>query len=250
MDNPNNEIQKMLSNEFPPYSPILWTIFIGLLTAIGYRLVKRLLIPVLAQKIKSQQLRLKLDIIETLFLPIFGLAILVSILISSPLIGIVVSTILLLIFYKPMRNYMLGIIYRAGNTYSIGQRVIVHSQQGSIVFFNTLSLEMALENGSMVDIPYDVFSDAIIVRSSAKSGVLSHTMELTIPKPCDIAQIKQSIRTYLLSMPYVLPNQKISIEHLSDEEHNYLIKIIIYGIEKQQMYEVEGKLKALFSKEK
>ena len=55
---------------------------------------------------------------------------------------------------------------------------------------------------------------------------------------------------YLLSMPYVLPNQKIAIEHLSDEEQRYLIKVIIHGLDKQQMYVVEGKLKAIFAKNK
>lgn len=49
-------------------------------------------------------------------------------------------------------------------------------------------------------------------------------------------------------MPYVLPNQKITIEHLSDEDHRYLIKVIIHGLDKQQMYEVEVRLKAAFTK--
>ncbi|MFT6336083.1 MAG: hypothetical protein ACI86M_000802 [Saprospiraceae bacterium] len=60
--------------------------------------------------------------------------------------------------------------------------------------------------------------------------------------------MKQSIRVSLLSMPYVLPNQKITIEHLSDEDHRYLIKVIIHGLDKQQMYEVEVRLKAAFTK--
>ena len=95
--------------------------------------------------------------------------------------------------------------------------------------------------------PYDTFSNAIVVRSSPKSGVLSHSIELAISKPCDIAQVKQSIHMFLLSMPYVLQNQKIAIEHLSDEEQRYLIKVIIHGLDKQQMYVVEGKLKAIFA---
>lgn len=61
-------------------------------------------------------------------------------------------------------------------------------------------------------------------------------------------QVKQSIRSYLLSMPYVLPNQKIAIEHLADEDNRYLIKVIIHGLDKQQMYLVEDRLKTVFTK--
>jgi len=241
-------MQQLLNNELPGYGSVIWTVIIGLLVSLAYGLIKRIILPALGHGRKAQQWRWRLDIIERLFIPVWGLAILLSILVSSPITGVVMSAIILVVFYKPIKKYALGLIYRAGKTYSIGQRIVVRDQHGSIRSFNSLSLEMELEEGSMLDIPYDVFSDAIVVRSSPKSGVLSHSIELAIPKPCDIIQVKQSIHTYLLSMPYVLPNQKIVIEHLSDEEHRYLIKVIIHGLDKQQMYLVEGRLKAIFVK--
>lgn len=242
------EMQQLLNNELPGYGNIIWTVFIGLLIGLAYVLIKRIILPAFGHGRKAQQWRWRLDIIERLYLPVWGLAVLVSILVSRPLVGVVLSAIIILVLYKPIKNYMLGVIYRAGKTYSIGQRIIVRGQHGSIRSFNALSLEIELEHGSMLDIPYDIFSNAIVVRSSPKSGVLSHSIELAISKPCDITQVKQSIHMYLLSMPYVLPNQKIAIEHLSDEEHRYRIKVIIHGLDKQQMYVVEGKLKAIFAK--
>ncbi|MEQ9064886.1 MAG: mechanosensitive ion channel [Vicingaceae bacterium] len=243
-----NEMQQMLHNELPGYGNVIWTIIVGLLFGITFGLMKRLLLPALGQGRKAQSWKWRLDVIERLYLPALGLAIMVSILVSRPLVGVVVSTITVLILYQPIKNYLLGVLFRAGKTYSIGQRVTVRNHQGSIRSFNSLSLEMELEDGSILDIPYHIFSNAIVLRSSPKSGVLSHSIELAISKPCDIGQVKQSIHTYLLSVPYVLPNQKISIEHLSDDEHRYLIKVIIHGIDKQQMYLVEGRLKAIFAK--
>ena len=247
MEDPIDDMQQFLNNELPGYGYVFWTIFIGLLIGLAYGLLKRLLLPALGQGRNARQWRWRLDIIERLYLPILTLAVLISILVSSPLVGVVVTTILVLLFYKPMKNYVLGVIYHAGNTYSIGQRIIVNNHHGSIHSFNALSLEMELSDGSMLDIPYDIFSNAIVVRSSPKSGVLSHSIELAIPKPCDIALVKQSIRVSLISIPYVLPNQKITIEHLSDEEDRYLIKVIIHGLDQQQMYEVEGRLKEMFT---
>jgi hypothetical protein len=242
------EIQQLLNKELPGYGNVIWTVFIGLLIGLTYVLIKRMILPALGHGRKSQQWRWRLDIMERLYLPVLGLVVLGSILVSRPLVGVVMSAIIVWVLYKPIRKYVLGVIYRAGKTYSIGQRIIVRGQHGSIRSFNALSLEMELDEGSMLDIPYDIFSNAIVVRSSPKSGVLSHSIELSISKPCDIAQVKQSIHVYLLSMPYVLPNQKITIEHLADEEHRYLIKVIIHGLDKQQMYVVEGKLKAIFAK--
>lgn len=248
MENSIDEMQQLLNNELPGAGYVVWTVLIGLLIGLAYRLIKRILLPALGHGRKARQWQWRLDIIERLYLPILALAILVSILISSPLVGVVLTTILVLLLYKPMKNYVLGVIYHAGNIYAIGQRIIVRNQHGSIHSFNTLSLEMELGDGSMLDIPYDIFSSAIIVRSSPKSGVLSHSIELAISKPCDIANVKQSIRVSLLSMPYVLPNQKITIEHLSDKDDHYLIKVIIHGLDKNQMYEVESRLKATFTK--
>ena len=248
MENQIDEMQLLLNNELPGYGYVIFTVFIGLLIGLAYGLIKRILLPALGNGLKVRQWRGRLDIIEWLYFPILALAVLVSILVSRPLVGVVVTTILVLVLYKPMKNYVLGMIYHAGNIYSIGQRISVSSQHGSIHSFNALSLELELGDGSMLDIPYDIFSNAIVLRSSPKSGVLSHSIELAISKPCDITQIKQSIRIRLLSMPYVLPNQKVAIEHLSDEEHRYLIKVIIHGLDIQQMYEVESRLKAIFTK--
>ena len=247
MEDPIVEMQQLLNNEFSGFGYVIWTVLFGLLLGLSFGLIKRILLPALGHGRKSQRWRRRFDIIDRLYLPILAMAILVSILISSPLVGVVIATILVLMFYKPMKNYLLGVIYHGGNVYSIGQSISVRNQHGSIHSFNALSLEMELDDGSMLDIPYDIFSRTMVVRSSPKSGVLSHSIELSISKPCDIAQVKQSIRSSLLSIPYVLPNQKIAIEHLSDEENRYLIKVIIHGLDKQQMYEVEGRLKAIYS---
>ena len=248
MENQIDEMQQLLNSELPGYGYVIWTVLIGLLISLAYGLFKRILLPALGHGRKVRQWRWRLEIIERLYLPILVLAVIVSILVSRPLVGVVVTTILVLVLYMPMKNYVLGVIYHAGNIYSIGQRISISSQHGSIHSFNTMSLEMELDDGSMLDIPYDIFSKAIVVRSSPKSGVLSHSINLSISKPCDIAEVKQSIHICLLSMPYVLPNQKITIEHISDEEHQYLIKVIIHGLDKQQMYEVEGRLKAIYTK--
>ncbi|MGK0314581.1 MAG: hypothetical protein ACI86M_000801 [Saprospiraceae bacterium] len=172
MENQIDEMQRLLNNELPGLGYVIWTVFIGLLVGLAYGLIKRILLPVLGQGRKGRQWHWRLEIIERLYLPVLVLAVLVSILVSRPLVGVVVTTILVLVLYRPMKNYVLGVIHHAGNIYSIGQIISVSGQHGSIHSFNALSLEMELDDGSMLDIPYAIFSNAIVVRSSPKSGVL------------------------------------------------------------------------------
>ncbi|MFT7605147.1 MAG: small-conductance mechanosensitive channel, partial [Saprospiraceae bacterium] len=150
--------------------------------------------------------------------------------------------------WKPINNYFLGLIYMAGDTYSVGQRIRYNQQQGTIRAFNNLTLEMELEDGESLDIPYRYFADTTIIRTSPQSGVMSHTIKLPIAKPCDLEIEKQRIKGMLLALPWVLPAQKIVFEHLADEEDQYMIKVTVQGIDKNHLYKVENKIKSMYLK--
>ena len=152
------------------------------------------------------------------------------------------------IFWKPINNYFLGIIYLVGKTYSVGQRIKYQDRQGTISAFNNLTLEMQLEGGESLDIPYSQFASSAVVRTSPQSGVMSHAITIPVIKPCDLEKEKQRIKAILLGLPWVLPNQKIVFEHISDETDKYLIKAIVHGIEKNHMYKVERKIKSMYLK--
>lgn len=241
-----NEMSGLLDRELPGAGLVIWTLLIGLLVGLTYTVLKRLFLTNHRTGSEAKTWRVRLEFIERLYWPVLIGACLISLISSRPLLGVVVSAVLLTVFLGPLKNFILGVIYRGGNTYSLGQRIRFESENGAIRAFNNLGIELELEDGSMLDIPYSKFSESTILRSSPRTGVLSHSIELCIAKPCDIEREKTILRRMLLAMPYVLPDQKINFEHLSDEADHYLMRVIIHGIDKGQMYAVESRLKASY----
>ncbi|MEZ4773252.1 MAG: mechanosensitive ion channel [Bacteroidia bacterium] len=242
-------MDELLNQEISGTGNVIWTLLAGLLIAFVYTLVKKIVMPSMGKGTSGKRWLDRLALTERIYWPTLALVVLMSLLASRPLAGTVVSIVLFAVLFYPFRNFILGLIYWFGNTYSIGQRITYESKPGSIRSFNTLSLELELEDGSMLDIPYVRFAEATIVRSSPRSGVLRHGIDLRIQKPCDIELEKQNIRSHLLAMPYVLPDEKIVFEQLTDETDHYSVKVMVKGIDKIQLFIVESRLKALYADE-
>lgn len=235
-------------NLLPNFSLVIWTIIIGIALAGAYLILKKIFLASLAPGQTKQKLTDRMAYGEKLFWPVFIICMATSLIISQVVVGLALCLFTAGVLWKPINNYFLGLIYMAGDTYSVGQRIRYKKQQGTIRAFNNLSLEMELEDGESLDIPYSYFADATIIRTSPQSGVMSHTVKLPIAKPCDLEVEKQRIKGMLLALPWVLPAQKIVFEHLSEDEEQYLIKVTVQGIDKNHLYKVENKIRAMYLK--
>ncbi|GJM31527.1 MAG: hypothetical protein DHS20C18_05280 [Saprospiraceae bacterium] len=194
----------------------------------------------------QQKLLARVKYFEKLFWPVFIIFIGISLILSHIVVGLALCLFFAGVLWKTINNYFLGLIYMAGNNYTIGQRISYDNQKGTIKAFNNLTMEMELEGGESLDIPYSYFADTTIIRTSPQSGIMSHTINIPIAKPCDLEQEKQRVKSMLLALPWVLPNQKIVFEHIADEKDQYLIKVIVHGIDKSHMYKVETKFKSMY----
>jgi len=212
--------------------------------AFSYALIKRVMLIGLGEGLRSALWQWRFQLVEDIFLPIMTLILLISLTISLPLVGVVVAAILLMVFLKPLKNFISGLLYRIGDTYTIGQRIKIDGVEGAIRNFRPLSVELALEEGGILDIPYSRFTEATILRISANSGVLSHVIQLKLSKPCNLEREELKVKQSLFAIPYVLPNHKISLEHVSESSEYHLIDVTIHGIDKTQMHKVEERLKS------
>jgi hypothetical protein len=107
---------------------------------------------------------------------------------------------------------------------------------------------MECDDGESLDIPYRFFIDAMIIRTSPQSGITSHSILMSLTKPCDLEMEKQKIKSILVSLPWVLPTQKIVIELLSEDSDSYNLRIIVQGIDRSHLEKVESKIKAIYSR--
>lgn len=170
--------------------------------------------------------------------------------IIQPIVGLSIGIFSTVVLWKPIHNYLLGLIYLAGKTYFVGQRIRYNNQLVTLKAFRNISIELELDDGELMDVPYHDFADSNIVRSSPQSGVLSHSMILSIPKPSILESEEERIKALLLSLPWVVPRHKIVFERLSEDLNQYTIKVIVHGIDKNHLHRVEYKIKSLYQSER
>ena len=225
---------------------ISWTIVLGLIIAGIYIAIKRLFLPDMPQGTVRSFLARKIILIEKSYWAIFIISLGVSAILSQPIVGLSLCLFCTAVLWKPLHNYFLGLVYLAGQTYFVGQRIRYNDHLVTIKSFNNISLEMELDNGESMDVPYHDFAEAIVIRSSPKSGIISQHILLKIAKPCVLVKEENQIRATLLSLPWVLPRQKIIFERISEEVSHYNLKVTVHGLDKNHLDKVASRIKSMY----
>lgn len=239
-------MEEMNYNLLPRFELFFGTVALGLAIALIYFILKKIFIPVLTSKGKGKRVLSNIHLLEKILWLVFMVIIAVSLILSHLVVGMTLVLFLGGIMWKSINNYLLGLVFQMGNKYKIGQIIRHEDAQGAITTFNNLSLELELEGGEFLDIPYRYFARSPVFRTSSKSGIKSHPVDLVIPKPCHLEKEEDRIRRRLLSLPWVLPNQKIVFEHLADEPSQYRIRVTIYGIDLNHLYKAEQAMKEMY----
>jgi small-conductance mechanosensitive channel len=229
----------------PDIRLLTWTIIIGLVIIGAYMVLKKLFIHTLFDRPSRQNILAIIQFLEKVFWPFYLICIGFSLIISHPTVGISLCLFITVTLWKPIHNYFMGLIFVAGKTYSVGQRIKYNDLLGTIKAFHNISIELELDGGESMEVPYQDFANSSVIKTSPQSGVTSHTMIVNISKPCDLEKEKQKMQAMLIALPWVLPSQKIGFEQLSDEDDLYKIKVIVHGLDKDHLLKVENKLQSL-----
>ncbi|RMG23181.1 MAG: mechanosensitive ion channel family protein [Bacteroidetes bacterium] len=233
-------------NLLPHFELFFGTVAIGLSIALVYFILKKLFLPMFLTENRRERLLGNIRLLEKIFWAVFIAIIAVSLILSHAIVGLTLVLFIGGVLWKSINNYLLGLIFQMGNKYKIGQIIRYGETQGTIRAFNNRSLELELEGGEYLDLPYRLFAGGPVFRPSSKSGIMSHPVELLLPKPCQLEREENRIRHRLLSLPWVLPNQKIVFEHLADEPTHYKIRVTLYGIDLNHLYKAEQVVKGMY----
>lgn len=235
-------------NLLPHFELFFGTFAIGIIIAVIYFILKKIFLPVFISKNNQESLFRNILILEKIFWAVFVAFMAGSLILSHALVGITLVFFIGGALWKSINNYLLGLVFQTGNKYKIGQVIRHQNTQGTIMAFNNRSLELELEGGEFLDIPYRHFANSPVFRPSSKSGIMSHHFDLTILKPCKLDKEESRIRSRLLALPWVLPTQKIVFEHLADEPQYYKIQLTIYGIDLNHLYKAEQSVKRMYER--
>lgn len=116
------------------------------------------------------------------------------------------------LLWKLIKDAVIGIVFRFQKGDLRGQKMQVGDVSGEIFSYSNTRLNVKLENGEIVQIPFHEAGSAIMIRSAENKNLNSVQMHIKITAEQDVESIKEEIRSLLINSPYVLSHQGIKIE--------------------------------------
>lgn len=129
------------------------------------------------------------------------------------------------LLWKLIKDAIIGIVFRFQKGDLRGQIMQVGDVSGEIFSYSNTRLNVKLENGEIVQIPFHEAGSAIMIRSAENKNLNSVHLHVKVTAGKDIESIKNEIRNLLINSPYVLSHQGIKIEQ--KELNNDIIELSV-----------------------
>jgi len=129
------------------------------------------------------------------------------------------------LLFKPLKDLVMGIIFRFQKGDLRGQSMQVGEFNGEVFSYSNTRLNIKLDNGEIVQVPFHEAASSVIVRSAENKNLSTINLSVKISAEQDIEVVKNDIRKLLINSPYVLSHQGIRIEQ--KEINNDLIELSI-----------------------
>lgn len=117
-----------------------------------------------------------------------------------PLIGIAVVLILLLGFWRFIKDFIAGLVFRIQDNYRINQRVQLKNNSGVIVELLTTHVELETDSGERIFIPFSEFFNQIIRKPSVQERLKQFSIDIPVGPDIDFIKFK----TKVMSCPWII----------------------------------------------
>jgi small-conductance mechanosensitive channel len=129
----------------------------------------------------------------------------------SLLTGALALVIVLLLGWYLMRDFIAGFILRSENSLAPGELLIVGDSEGIISKTGYRSLQLTINTGEKVRIPYSVLITKQLVQPAEKSILNKRVIFLEVETSHASAYVRELLTKRLLEMPWVLTSTAPSI---------------------------------------
>ena len=117
-----------------------------------------------------------------------------------PLIGIGVILFLLLGFWRFIKDFIAGLVFRIQDNYRINQRIQLKSNSGIIVELLTTHVELESDSGERIFVPFTEFFNQIIRKPSVQERLKQFSLEISVAAEVDFGQFEKKV----LSCPWII----------------------------------------------
>jgi hypothetical protein len=158
-------------------------------------------------------------------------------------IALVVIIFLVLWFSK---DFIAGIIFKVNERFSVNEWVKISDYSGKIVDLGRRTIEIELETGESVFIPYTIAMKEILIKSNPAEMIISHTFSQKTSKKFSLLETIDKIKIAILSLPWSSLKKEPTIKPVAEDKSSFTFEITIYSPEKKYFHKIENSLKDEF----
>lgn len=146
-----------------------------------------------------------------------------------------------------LKDVIAGAFLKAGHRLTINEIIRVGDIQGKIMRFGHTSLILETDSGETIYLPYSFLFGKVIIKSHPAESIHRHTFQLEVAKTESIQETIDSMRIFILNLPWISLKRDPQIRPLSELTTGQPIEITIFSIEKEHFPEIEKLVKTRFA---
>jgi hypothetical protein len=143
-----------------------------------------------------------------------------------------------------VRDILGGAILRAEDVYEPGEWLRVGDSAGRIRKVGTRSLEMEMENGRRLRVPYSLLAGAAIVKAEPIGSATAHSFRIRAPRTASVPELKALIQRAALLSTWSSAARRPRVETTTPTTDAVELDITVYAIHPDYDLAVENAVRA------
>ncbi len=193
-----------------PFSMVFILAVIGVLIFMGFRLYRRLILPIMLLKESGKAHQRSLDRVEIIIWGVYAVALVYQALVTSLPVTVVLLGLILFAFFDFWRNYFSGIVLKFSDKLQLGDAISLNGHTGSILEFGSRDLKIIGPEGEKMLIPYRLVNTEVKIGQKSLPEILYKTfvVELSANNPVGV---RQKMEKALYSNPWIILSSPVSV---------------------------------------
>ncbi len=150
------------------------------------------------------------------------------------IVAAIASVFIIFLGWFVIKDFIAGAVLRSDLALEKGIQIKTDQLSGTIISLGYLSMELKMNNGEVLVVPYSKLSNQSISKATGKNPGKSNTIRVLIPEHRSIHNIEKLIRKKMLEMPWIIAVNEIKIE-MNPHDNFYEASIQFYSI-KEDMF--------------
>lgn len=193
---------------------ILWLLLIGAGFYLGFYLINEFIIKLIRNRRARSSAKRYFPIIRSATWLVFVIYVSYLLITPHPVIGLSVLAILLMAFWRFIKDFVSGLVFRIQDNYRIDQRVQLKNAIGVIVDLKTTLVELESDDGERIMIPYSEFANQSIRKPSIQEQLKQFSIEIKGTEVEDIHQLSQTV----LSCPWIIADKNPRVTYVQEND--------------------------------